>query len=84
MLPDDGGDLGSGAGCAGAMSGPAFAAVSSGRLHGIRPALQHLPPADYLTQVTPKLLLHRRERRQDLAAFTPAAIAAEGKVGRKS
>ncbi len=37
--------------------------------------LQRLVPADYLAQVTPALLLHRRGRKQDLAALTPAAVA---------
>jgi hypothetical protein len=39
--------------------------------------LQGLVPADYLAQVTPTLLLHRRGRKQDLAAITPAAVAAK-------
>jgi transposase len=33
-------------------------------------------PADYLATVTPRLLLHRRGRKQDLAAITPGAMAA--------
>jgi hypothetical protein len=35
-----------------------------------------LVPADYLAAVTPRLLLHRRGRKQDLAAITPASMAA--------
>ena len=34
-----------------------------------------LDPADYLNQVTPALLLHRRGRPQNLAILTPAALA---------
>jgi hypothetical protein len=43
-------------------------------LHSCR--LQKLIPADYLALVTPKLLLHRAGRKQDLAALTPAAVKA--------
>jgi hypothetical protein len=38
--------------------------------------LSGLVPADYLAAVTPRLLLHRRGRKQDLAAITPASMAA--------
>jgi hypothetical protein len=38
--------------------------------------LNGLVPADYLAAVTPRLLLHRRGRKQDLAAITPASMAA--------
>jgi hypothetical protein len=38
--------------------------------------LQRLIPTDYLARVTPALLLHRRGRQQQLAALTPAALAA--------
>jgi hypothetical protein len=41
-------------------------------LHSCR--LQQLVPADYLARVTPKLILHRHGRRQDLAALTPTAV----------
>lgn len=44
-------------------------------LHSCR--LTGLTPASYLTFVTPALLLHRRGRKQDLAALTPASIAAD-------
>lgn len=48
-------------------------AVALTVLHSCR--LLKLVPADYLTEVTPTLLLHRRGRRQDLAAITPLAVA---------
>jgi hypothetical protein len=47
-------------------------AVALTVLHSCR--LQGLVPADYLATVTPALLLHRRGRKQDLAALTPAAV----------
>ena len=49
-------------------------AVALTVLHSCR--LLRLVPADYLAAVTPALLLHRRGRKQDLAALTPAAVAA--------
>ena len=49
-------------------------AVALTVLHSCR--LLGLGPADYLARVTPALLLHRRGRKQDLAALTPAAVAA--------
>ncbi len=49
-------------------------AVALTVVHSCR--LQGLVPADYLAQVTPALLLHRRGRKQNLAALTPAAVAA--------
>ena len=49
-------------------------AVALTILHSCR--LLRLVPADYLAVVTPALLLHRRGRKQDLAALTPVAIAA--------
>ena len=49
--------------------GVALTVVHSCRLTG-------LVPADYLASVTPSLLLHRRGRRQNLAALTPAAMIA--------
>jgi hypothetical protein len=53
-------------------------AVALTVLHSCR--LQGLNPADYLAQVTPALLLHRRGRKQDLASLTPAAVAAARKT----
>ena len=47
-------------------------AVALTVLHSCR--LQQLVPADYLARVTPKLILHRHGRRQDLAALTPTAV----------
>jgi hypothetical protein len=55
-------------------------AVALTVLHSCR--LQGLVPADYLAQVTPALLLHRRGRKQDLAALTPAAVAAARQAGK--
>lgn len=49
-------------------------AVALTVVHSCR--LQRLDLSDYLQQVTPVLLLHRRGRKQDLAAITPAAVAA--------
>jgi hypothetical protein len=49
-------------------------AVALTIIHSCR--LLGLVPADYLAQVTPKLLLHRRGRKQNLDAITPAAVAA--------
>jgi len=49
-------------------------AVALTVLHSCR--LLSLIPIDYLTAVTPALLLHRRGRKQNLANLTPAALAA--------
>jgi hypothetical protein len=49
-------------------------AVALTVVHSCR--LQGLITADYLAQVTPILLLHRRGRKQDLDAITPAAVVA--------
>jgi hypothetical protein len=49
-------------------------AVALTILHSCR--LTGLATATYLADVTPALLLHRRGRKQDLAALTPASIAA--------
>lgn len=55
-------------------------AVALTIVHSCR--LQNLVTADYLSQVTPALLLHRRGRKQDLASLTPAAVAAAQKATR--
>ena len=49
-------------------------AVALTVLHSCR--LLSLIPIDYLTAVTPALLLHRRGGKQNLANLTPAALAA--------
>lgn len=53
-------------------------AVALTIVHSCR--LARLVPGDYLAQVTPALLLHRRGRTQDLSRLTPAAVAAARQV----
>ena len=55
-------------------------AVALTILHSCR--LAGLNPSDYLASVTPALLLHRRGRQQDLAALTPAHVAARRKAAK--
>jgi hypothetical protein len=55
-------------------------AVAMTILHSCR--LAGLNPTDYLTRVTPTLLLHRRGRQQDLVTLTPVTLAGTRKGSR--
>jgi hypothetical protein len=55
-------------------------AVAMTILHSCR--LAGLNPTDYLTRVTPTLLLHRRGRQQDLVTLTPVTFAGTRKESR--
>ena len=58
----------------GSLAGAHRDATALTILHSCR--LQKLNPYQYLAEVTPVLLLHRRGRPQNLDAYTPAAVMA--------
>lgn len=57
----------------GSEDGAKHAAIALTILHSCR--LAGLEPMEYLTQITPTLLLHRLGRKQDLAKLIPLAVA---------